>query len=232
MAVRIFLSIIFSLLLNLGFGQETLKYRWAFDRIENLEGTSLLPIDSTDYFQLREDSTFRYQLKAKDNLIAEGTWIQRNDSLILNYTLPADTTRFYKLITANDTLLAINEGPVNFTFRKKPTQSSVASSGLPVNYDFTGGSISMASLARGILGISVLVFLGFLFSSKKRKINWLLVIKGLIIQVLFALAILKVPAVRVIFDFLSEKFVTLLGFTREGAEFLFGGLITNTESLG
>ncbi|MGB0176059.1 MAG: hypothetical protein ACPF9D_02765, partial [Owenweeksia sp.] len=116
MAVRIFLTIVFALLLNLGFGQETLKYRWAFDKIENLEGTSLLPVDPVDFFHLKDDSTFHYELKAKNNLIAEGTWWQRNDTLVLNYTLPADTTRYYRLVNLSDSLLTINEGQVNFTF--------------------------------------------------------------------------------------------------------------------
>ena len=51
-------------------------------------------------------------------------------------------------------------------------------------------------------------------------------------QLIFAVCILKVPFVQNGFEWLSSIFVTILGFTREGSLFLFGGLIENTESFG
>ena len=51
-------------------------------------------------------------------------------------------------------------------------------------------------------------------------------------QLIFAICILKVPYVQNGFEWLSSIFVTILGFTREGSLFLFGGLIENTESFG
>ncbi len=230
MLLRIVLSILFVGLTQLLSAQEGLKYRWDFYSIEDQAGQALLPVDTADYFLLREDQSFRYELKAKNNLIAEGQWQFRNDTLVLKYSQPTDTTRYYHMLALNDSLLVINEGPVNFSF-SKTRQEAVSAVGM-VDYDFTGNNITLASLARGILGITVLVFIGFLLSSKRRKINWALIVKGLIIQVLFALAILKIGFVRSLFDWLSEKFVVLLGFTREGAEFLFGGLISDTESFG
>ncbi|HBF21214.1 MAG: Na+ dependent nucleoside transporter [Owenweeksia sp.] len=231
MAVRLLLSFIFSILLvSNSFGQEALKYRWAFQSIENIQGESLLNIDSADYFDLSNDSVFAYSLVAKDSLIAQGSWVFRNDSLIFNYTAPADTLRGYAVTVLNDSTLVINEGNVNYTFHRDPLSSSVAA--LPLNYDFSKGDITLAAVLRGMLGLLILIAIGFLLSSKRRKINWPLIVKGLIIQIIFALGILKVSFVRASFDWLSSKFVILLNFTRDGSEFLFGSLISDTSSLG
>ncbi len=219
------------LLLSFGltsFGQEGLKYRWAFKDVSSTEGVSLLKVDTTDFFLLGEDNTFEYQLKAKNNLQAKGTWAVANDTLVMAYTAPTDTTRYYSLVELNDTLLVINEGEVNFSFAREQKQEGA----IPLNYDFSGNDISLISIARGILGLSILVFLSFLMSSKRRKINWPLIIKGLVIQFIFAIAILKVPFVRTAFDWMSTGFVTLLGFTLKGSQFLFGGLMDPSDSFG
>lgn len=223
-----FLLVLFSLS---SFGQEALKYRWSFQDVQNTSGQSLLTIDSSDYFLLSADSSFEYSLKAKNNLPARGTWQLQKDTLVFNYTEPTDTTRYYAITELNDSNLFISEGPVNFHFFRKNTPPA-ESSALPLNYDFTGTGISLTSLARGILGLTVLVFLTFLMSSKRKKVNWPLIIKGIIVQLIFAIGILKVPFIRSVFDWVSEKFVVLLSFTQKGSEFLFGGLITDTTSFG
>lgn len=92
--------------------------------------------------------------------------------------------------------------------------------------------LSISSISRGLLGILVLVGICFLFSTKKKAINWPLVVKGIIIQIVFAIAILKVPFVQSIFETCSKFFVSILNFTREGSSFVFGGLVTNMNSYG
>jgi CNT family concentrative nucleoside transporter len=87
-------------------------------------------------------------------------------------------------------------------------------------------------LGRGILGIIVLIFIAFLFSKNRKNIDWHLVWKGLLIQIVFAILILKVPIIQNGFEWLSSVFVTILGFTREGSIFLFGDIISNTDSFG
>lgn len=223
-----FLLVLFSLS---SFGQEALKYRWSFQDVQNTSGQSLLTIDSSDYFLISADSSFEYSLKGKNNLLARGTWQLQKDTLVFNYTEPTDTTRYYAITVLNDSNLFISEGPVNFHFFRKNTPPA-ESSALPLNYNFTGTGISLTSLARGILGLTVLVFLTFLMSSKRKKVNWPLIIKGIIVQLIFAIGILKVPFIRSVFDWVSEKFVVLLSFTQKGSEFLFGGLITDTTSFG
>jgi CNT family concentrative nucleoside transporter len=228
--------LLFILLLFTGnslFCQNDISDRWSFYRIADTAGNELLPVDSADYFHLRENGNFIYELAAKDKLLARGTWELRNDTLTLNYTLPSDTTRFYVVRILSDTILTINEGKVDFSFSRSQREIvEENSTGLPINYDYSKTDFKPASLLRGLLGLTVLIFLTFLMSSKRRRINWGLILKGLLIQFVFALAILKLPLIRQAFDWVSRAFVTLLSFTYEGSEFLFGNLMDSSNSLG
>jgi len=75
---------------------------------------------------------------------------------------------------------------------------------------------------RGLLGLGSLVFIAFLLSNNKRRIDWKLVVIGLTLQISFALLMLKVDFARYALNDVSSFFVTLLDFSQEGAEFLFG----------
>ncbi len=84
---------------------------------------------------------------------------------------------------------------------------------------------SAGTLLRGLLGMAVLVALGFLLSTSRKTIPWRTVIVGLIIQVLLAIGVLYVPFVRYMFEFLGQIFVKILDFTKAGSEFLLGDLM-------
>lgn len=81
---------------------------------------------------------------------------------------------------------------------------------------------SMYGLSRGILGVLALVFIGWLFSTSRKDINWALVGKGLALQLVLALLILKVPFVEGIFEFVARGFRKVIDFSHDGAHFLFG----------
>ena len=81
-------------------------------------------------------------------------------------------------------------------------------------------------ILRGVLGISFLVFIAFLFSRDKKGIDWKLVIKGLAIQFIFAILILHVSFISSIFDFIGKGFVKIISFTQEGTLFLFANFET------
>lgn len=91
---------------------------------------------------------------------------------------------------------------------------------------------SLESLLRGVLGIFSLLVIAFLFSRDRKGINWKLVVKGLGIQLLFAIFILKVPFVYSIFSFIAKGFTKIIHFTNKGSEFLFGNLMNSSESWG
>ena len=84
---------------------------------------------------------------------------------------------------------------------------------------------SLNSLWRGILGMGALLLISFLFSANRKAINWKTVGIGLGIQLVLAIGILKVPFIRMIFEFLGKIFNELLNFTLIGSQFLLGNLL-------
>ncbi|MFD1553671.1 Na+ dependent nucleoside transporter [Putridiphycobacter roseus] len=82
-------------------------------------------------------------------------------------------------------------------------------------------NLSFSSVLRGAIGILFLLFLAWLFSKSRKDINWQLVRKGLLLQIIIAIAVLKVPFIQSIFDFISRVFVKIISFTNEGVNFLF-----------
>lgn len=77
------------------------------------------------------------------------------------------------------------------------------------------------TLLRGMLGILVLIFIAFIFSSNRKSINWKVVGIGLLFQLALALGVLYVPFIESIFDFVGRLFVLVLDFTKAGTLFLF-----------
>lgn len=84
---------------------------------------------------------------------------------------------------------------------------------------------SLMGLLRGLMGMAVLIGIGFVFSRDRKNIPWRTVFAGLAIQVSLAIGILYVPFIRVVFEFFGKVFVKILDFTKVGTEFLLGGLI-------
>ena len=82
--------------------------------------------------------------------------------------------------------------------------------------------MSLSSILRGLLGLFSLFLIGFLFSKNRKAIDWKLVGKGTLLQIILALLILKVPFVSGIFDFLAKAFARVIEFAHNGAMFLFG----------
>ena len=91
---------------------------------------------------------------------------------------------------------------------------------------------SLNSLGRGILGMLVLLLLAFLFSSNRKAINWKTVGIGLVLQLVIAIGVLKVPFVQLVFEQIGKIFVSILEFTRAGSKFLFEGLVVDTGTFG
>ncbi len=78
---------------------------------------------------------------------------------------------------------------------------------------------------RGLFGLAFLLGCGFAFSVRRRAIDWALVGKGLALQLLFGLLVLKTTIGQRFFDTVNDVFVALIGYTNAGAAFLFGRLI-------
>ncbi len=101
------------------------------------------------------------------------------------------------------------------------------------------------STLNGVFGLAVLIGIAFAVSNNRRHINWRLVFSGFLLQILFAILILKGGELsvyfsplgwpKIFFEWVSKVFVVVLGFTTAGAKFVFGDLALspgNEGSLG
>ena len=214
------LSILFLIFLSISSYSNNLTQKWWFSEINsNDENINLEKsfFSNSDYFILNSDSSFSYQITEK-KLYAKGTWALDNDLLSLYYSEPKDTVRFYKINQTSNQLI-LSEGNKDYIFSNTLAKATNKKS-LANNY------------LRGILGLLSLVFLAFLFSKNKKEINWSLVSKGILIQLVLAFLILKVPFVQNIFEWMSQVFVIILQFSKNGALFLFGDTLVNSNNFG
>ena len=84
----------------------------------------------------------------------------------------------------------------------------------------------------GLIGIFLILGIAFLVSNNKKKINYLLVIRGLALQFGLAVLILKVEIVRKMFQAIGHGMENLELFAREGSKFVFGNVLPNPKVLG
>lgn len=83
----------------------------------------------------------------------------------------------------------------------------------------------------GVVGIFAILGIAFLLSDNRKAVNYRVVVIGLVIQLVLAYGVLKVPAVERAFNFFGKFFVQILDFTRSGSQFLLGDMM-NVESFG
>jgi len=89
----------------------------------------------------------------------------------------------------------------------------------------------ITSILFGLFGLSVLIFIAWLFSNNRGAVDWRLVLTGIGLQIGFAALVLLVPGGRDVFDALGNGFVKILSFVGEGSKFIFGNLM-DVESYG
>ena len=86
--------------------------------------------------------------------------------------------------------------------------------------------------AVSLLGLIVFTGLAFLLSVNKKRVDWKLVAWGLLLQFVFAVIIIIFPIGRVFFEGANNVFNALIGYTVEGARFIFGNLVFNNVPVG
>ena len=190
---------------------------WQFNSITNLQGDTIVDTTNSDFMEIKADGTFHYQLAAKNHLIAEGTWSQTGNKVCYKYQSPTDTTRCYST-QLNDNTLVLREGDTHFSFSKQENLSAA-------KYERARDS-RLWSIFRGIIGLITLLLIAVICSRNRKRINWELVFKGLLVQFIFAIGILKVPFVESIFESVSNGFIKVISFTQAGTDFLFASFIT------
>ena len=210
--IFIFLGLIFSTYI---FSNE-ISNTWFFSSI-NSETINNNKFNKNDFLVINPNNTFEYQITSKQ-LYAKGTWKLRKNKISFSYTLPNDTIREYLVTISNDSL-TLSENNTNYCFYKR-------------KHILTNQDKSSWKIFRGILGLLSLILLAYVFSRNRKNINWSLVIKGLLIQLLLAIIILKIPIIQDAFEWISSLFVTVLQFSKQGALFLFGDTLVNSNEFG
>ncbi len=162
-----------------------------------------------------EPHTYAVDSIAVDNVAAGNANIDfyENDQIVASSSegqmVPGVKSNQILLQTINDSHLTFNIGGESHNYtRIQPLERS----------------LSFWSILRGALGITALIVITFLFSSNRKRIDWALVAKGTALQIVIAILVLKVPFIEGGFHWVSQKFVTLIGYTDDGVDFLFGQL--------
>lgn len=78
-------------------------------------------------------------------------------------------------------------------------------------------------------GMFALLGVAWLFSKNRKAINYKTVLMGTLIQLTFAVIVLKIPLGRRFFQMMNDVIIKMLSFSDEGAKFIFGGLINNAS---
>ncbi|MFB6258179.1 MAG: NupC/NupG family nucleoside CNT transporter [Flavobacteriales bacterium] len=222
----LFASFLFLIPLHALFGQDgelkagrdtaAIEGNWLFERIvysdrgdRSMQGLSL---------ELTDSSRFFYRKGKK--LLVKGSWREQEGALLLR---PDKDSGIGKdsvtaiFAPAGPTRLSIEKLSIDQLILKGPVASFHFDSQLPAATE----GFTLFSFFRGILGIGTVLLLGMAFSSDVRAIDWSLVIKGLLLQFVLAILILKVPWVESAFEALSSFFLRVINFADAGAEFLF-----------
>lgn len=232
---------------------------WHYVSAKDSLGNDFKKVSEKDILLLTNDNgknNFKYDIE-NENIHAAGTWELKDSTLIFTYALApkitdVDSTAYAvadgkpvliyfkegKEITRVETSGVKSEHAVR-TFRItecSDTRMVFAENGITFIFSYTPdvseGNISIISILRGLLGVAFLILILWLFSSNRKAIPWKLVWAGLVLQMIFAVGVLKVDFIKNIFEVCGGFFVKVLSFTHEGAVFLFGNLTNNTESLG
>lgn len=91
---------------------------------------------------------------------------------------------------------------------------------------------SLPERMTGFLGLFLIMFIAFAMSSHRKAIPWRLVIYGTLSQVVLAIIVLKTDLGRLIFDGANNVIIKILGFSNDGARFVFGNLVGLNVPIG
>ena len=89
--------------------------------------------------------------------------------------------------------------------------------------------ISITSVVRGIIGMCSIIFIAYLLSNNKKRIDWKTIIIGLSSQLIIAVAVLKIEFVRLVFEKIGQGFLAIVTFTNQGSRILFGDLADSSK---
>jgi CNT family concentrative nucleoside transporter len=234
---------------------------WKITLIKSLESNVLLNAGSNDFLKLLKVNKFFSLSVEEQNLFKTGSWKVQENMLFLN-CLPSDTvtlvdSTIFRVFSGRPEMIYYTDGQQisrilddgltidSLVYRytiDKCTSDSLVITGNGYVYtltgtknavaQITGAGFSMKSIARGILGMIVLLLIAYLFSSNRKAISWRVVILGILSQIIIAITVLKVPFIQYIVDFLGMIFIKILDFSNVGGKFLFQSISTGQVEIG
>ena len=155
---------------------------------------------------------------------SEGIWLKNQKLILLEQKVPFTGQRDYEIIEHTSNFILLKKGNTTFKFLSKE-HSKFITQKQSVDVLVPNAGFSFNSLWRGVLGMVSLLFIAFLFSNNRKRINWKTVIVGLSAQLIIAIGVLKVPFIQSGFEGVGRIFVNILDYTRSGSEFLFSGIM-------
>jgi len=210
--------------------QLTLEGTWRLNNTnQNFQGSA---IDSVAFGK----SNFTYYIASDSVKQVAGNYFFDQNELTLYFVEPSKNAKRYNVDNLTNDLLEYSNELESFNFSRN-TQPLEVTAEESVEQDFAidptmGFGFTFNSFYRGMIGIVFILGLCFVLSANKREIDWKLVATGLGLQILFAVLVLKVPAIAYVFDWVSNKVVDFLNVSEAGADFVFGNLIDVNSSLG
>jgi CNT family concentrative nucleoside transporter len=119
------------------------------------------------------------------------------------------------------------------TVRPDPAPVAAAQvQGAPPAATAAGPDSSPLDRVRSGVGLFVLLLAAWMMSVDRRRVPWRIVLWGVALQVVFAFFILKTAPGHALFEGLNDLVLKLMGYTVEGARFLFGDLVYNNVPVG
>lgn len=231
-------------------------YDWQVIDYKDENGQQISESSEENLFLIQNDGSFFYRINHGEPIELVGTWSIRNDSLILYELIPIESgidSISYKAEKNIPYLYFFSEGKKvahydldGLSSPKRWVAYAIEDGGdgfinlIGSAQSFTLGGkpilkktgFQWTDIFRGILGLFCMLLIAWLLSTNRRAINWQLVISGIGIQLIFAILVLKFPPVKIAFEWVANRFVDLLNYSKSGADFVFGSLVTDTTSFG
>lgn len=179
-----------------------------FSSVANIVTDSKLFTSKKDYIIFYENGSFK-SVDTSLTHLKSGQWRTKKSELQLSGAVN-DSTNIkdnFEITFTSDYRVSLKDSSEKFHTLKSNKQQSP---------DY------LMNIIRGILGMISLIVIGYLFSADRKSINWKLVLKGTLLQLVLALIILKVPYAEGFFEFISKGFVKVVDMAHEGATFVFG----------
>src|SRR5205085_440851 len=82
--------------------------------------------------------------------------------------------------------------------------------------------VTLAMRLTGIIGMVMILVVGWLLSRERKAIDWRVIFTGLGLQFVFAIFVLRVPFGQALFRKLGAFVTAVLGFSYAGSSFVFG----------